>query len=125
MICAAVVSGVDEFRRALRHRAPDAGVRLNLMLRMTAELTSASGLDVLILHQPSWDDIENVRSVTGTLPIVLVGAREIGPESVQDSAGWAVLSEDDPSAVLAAARAAAFGMAVILWMGAATAPLRR
>lgn len=113
MIRAAVLSTDDQFHRGVRRHAADAGVRLELILRSANELRGGGGLDVLIVHRPSDDDLELIRDVVGTLPIVVAAPAGFCADLLKAQEGWAVVPEDDPPGVVAAARAAAFGLAVI------------
>ena len=113
MIRAAVLSASDQFHRDLRQHAGDAGVRIELSLRRPSELRSDGGLDVIIAHQPSEGDVEAIRAIVDTLPIVAAGGTGILPAQLQNQDGWGIVPDDDIPGVAAAARAAALGLAVV------------
>ncbi|MEE8440170.1 MAG: LuxR C-terminal-related transcriptional regulator [Spirochaetia bacterium] len=113
MIRAAVLSADDQFHRGLRRDAPDAGVRLELILRSVSQLRGRGGLDVVIVHRPSDDDLESIKEVVGSLPIVVAGPSGLHPDALRAQEGWAVVPDDDSPGVVAAARAAAFGLSVM------------
>lgn len=112
MIRAAVLSTSDRFHQELRQCAADAGLRVELVVRTAGELRSAGGLDVVVVHRPTEDDLESIKEAVGALPIVVAGPAGIHPDSVQNQDGWAVVADDDFPAIAASARAAALGLSV-------------
>ena len=113
MIRAGVLSAEDHFHRDVRRHAADAGVRVELVLRSANELRTSGGLDVVIVHRPSGEDLESVQEVVGSLPIVVAGPGAFHSDTLRAQDGWAMVPDDDPSGVVAAARAAALGLSVV------------
>lgn len=120
MIRAGVLAAGDRFHRAVRRHAPEAGMRVERAMRAARELGDRKGLDVLIVHDPADGDLDLILDAVGTLPIVLATPHWVHPQELAEQDGWAVVSDTDAPMIVAAARAAAVGLAVTLANGPGT-----
>jgi DNA-binding NarL/FixJ family response regulator len=110
MIRVAVVSADDIFHRRIHRSAPEAGLRVDLRVRSAGDIRSVSGIDVVILDDPSAEEADLIQDAVDPLPVVVVALRRPAGWIVDN--GWAVVPADDPGVVIAAARAVALGLRV-------------
>lgn len=112
MIRIVVFSRSDEFDRSVRRSIQQWGIaQLALAARSLREITTFNGYDVMVVHNAQDDEIDAIAEADR--PLVVVGespGRLFGHDDIHVVMGLG--AEHDPNRVIAAAVAAAHGLAV-------------